>query len=234
MSPELFFVLIALVVIVVFFIVVILVIGGIIFYAKKQTKENLKVWSRLSEKLNLQMLNPKDFHLSGKYNDLEVEVKTHAKMVSMYSRMESYQFTNCSAKFPQPLKLSLNLKYPKENKFNGFTIGQTEFDSNFNVACPNQATLQQLLSFNSATNKNLLNDILQTKHYIETTSYNPALIKVKHRKTDPTFLITDDAVFIEVRTKFGDDSSQIKQLLNVTTYLAKQIYTARSNIRLND
>lgn len=231
LSPEIIFILMAVIAIVGLIVIVAIIAGFIILYSKKAAEENLAVWKELSDELNLQMPNPKDFHLSGKYNDLEVEVKTHAKTVSMYSRIESYQFTNCSAKFPQSLKLSLNLKYPKDHNFNGLTIDQTEFDSNFNAACPNQAILRKLLSFNSAANKNLLSDILQTKHYIETTSYNPALIKVKHEKTNPTFLVTDDAVFIEFRTKFGDDSNQIKQLLDVTTYLAKQIYTARLNLK---
>lgn len=229
-SPEIIFILLAVFVVVGFFVVVALIVGFIVYYARKESEKNLKVWKSLSEELNLQMPDSKDFRLTGKYNDLEVEVKTHAKMVSMYSRVESYQFTNCSAKFPQALKLSLNLKYPKEPNFSNLTTGQTEFDANFNAACSDQAILQKLLSYSSAANKNLLSDILQTKNYIETSSYDPALIKIKHEKTNPKFLITDDSVFIEFRTKFGNDSNQIKQLLDITTYLAKQIYTARMNL----
>lgn len=229
-SPELFFILIAVIVVVVFFVFVAVLVGGIIFYAKNEAKENLKVWKGLSEELNLQMPDPKDFRLIGKYNDLEVEVRTHAKMVGMYGRPESYQFTNCSAKFPQSLKLSLNLKYPKESDSNGLTIGQTEFDSNFNATCLDQETLQKLLLSDSAKNSDLLSDILQTKNHIESASHNPALVKVKHEKTNPTFLITDDSVFIEFRTRFGNDSDLIKKSLDVATYLAKRVYNASMNL----
>jgi hypothetical protein len=177
------------------------------------------------------MPDPKDFILAGKYNDLTIEVKTHAKIAGMYGRTESFQFTNCRAKFPRSLNLSLNLKYPKESGSQACTIGQAEFDANFDAACSDQEVLRKLLLSDRASNKDLLTDILRTKNYIEITGYNPALLKVKHKKTDPTLLITDDSVFIEVRTKFGHDSKQIKQLLDVTTCLAKQIYKARQNLR---
>ncbi len=229
-APELLFLLIAVIAVIVFFVFIVLLVGGIILYAKGTAKENLKVWEELSEKLNLQMPDPEDFRLAGTYNDLEVEVKTYVKMVSMYGQTESYQFTNCTVKFPQSLNLSLKLKHPKESDSPSLLVGQTEFDSNFSATCSSQETLQKFLQSESVKNNNLLSDILQTKSYIETTSHNPALVKVKHEKTNPTFLITDDSVFIEFRTKFGNESEQVKQLLDVTTHLAKQIYTARLNL----
>jgi hypothetical protein len=246
MPVELIFILIFLLAFVILIIFIGILYSVIKSNASKQKKDVLEFWQKLADTFGFQV-TPEAL-LYGKYNYHDVEVIYDRVCIQrpIMNRESSGTILwclCCTVKFPHPLNLSLNLQspkaLPKDSDPNNIIIGNPAFDSRFDATCFNQEILQKLLlNKYSSENKNLLSEILQANHYIETANYNEIVALLdqtpKHirglvmRLTYHLFIITDTDITIKIKSDFDDISEQsIKQILDQTTYIAKKIYTAR-------
>ena len=267
MPVELLFLLVFILVIVVFFGIIAVIIAALVYFGPGDEKS--KHIQELADIFGFQVA-PRglksvgfsglrfdlkgnfDYAMSGKYNGFDVEIKSKDICIKepIFQRPElggwSLSFLCCTVKFPQPLNLSLSLKspkaLPKDSDPNNINIGNPIFDSRFDATCVNQEILQKLLlNTHLSENKNLLSEILQANHYIESTNNTeiatllnetPSHIRgLVMTVTYHLFIITDTDVTIKLKSEFDEISEEsVRQIMNQTTYIAKQIYAARMNL----
>ncbi len=200
-----------------FMFFVFLLIIGIIVWAIKRNKKNLIDWNSTAQKLNLQMPNPKKYEMSGFYNNCPIKIA-----IGVRGSSDSREtFTYCVTNFSQNLRFLLNIKSKSflSGIFgsNQIKLGHSIFDDKFSVNCYDTNVLQQLLlsDFPSNQTQNLSEDLLMTV------------------PSNSIVNITDEKVYIE---KSGDSGNEIliKQMADLTTYLANRFESARKNFPLAD
>lgn len=219
---------------------------------KRLLKQKLELWRRIGGVLGLQVTA--EAIPFGKYNGLDVALdhkliqiqqgifKNDSSIDGGASRHLRCLF--CTARFPHPLNLSLNLQFPKALPFeappNNIVIGHPGFDSRFDAVCVNKQKLLKLLSTNNSSGeKNLLTEILETNHYVETANMDKIadLLSgpksgLERLRTYHLFVITDTDVTVKLRCDFEEISEHsVKQILDLTTHIARQIYDARLKLR---
>jgi hypothetical protein len=200
------------------FILVPLVIFAIVFFALNSNRKNLAAWLEFSKGMGLIMRNPKMLQMKGVYNSCEINLSAGSRG----TRHNREFFTYCVTQLPCPLRSLLNISSPRGFVSDIFhtskmTLGQANFDKTFYVRCYNQKVLQKLLlsDLPSARTQNLMGDLM-------ISSGRAGVIN-----------ITDQKVYVE-NTSIISDTEALKEMLEVTTYLANRFKTARENLPLAD
>lgn len=199
-----------------------LIIIGFVFFKLRSNKKNLNNFGQFAPQFGLQMPNPKSPKLKGFYNDCEVEVALSSRRVGSGEDSSTEYFTYCEAYFPNSLRFLLDISCPqgwfsRTLNSNDIKLGQPSFDNKYSLKCYDGEIARRLLlsDFPSNNTQNLMGDLMRAS---ETITYID---------------ITDREVYTEETGHFSD-MNKIKQMLDVTTYLAKRFKAARESFPLAD
>jgi hypothetical protein len=186
---------------------------GIVFFVLRRSSKNRLLWNSVSKNLNLNMPNPKKLEMSGFYNGCEVKLSIGARR----SSDSTEYFTYCLTEFSHPFRLLLKISSPKGIISKVFGTAQSNFERTFNVECYDANVLQRLLLSDFPSNKtqNLMGDLMLANQSIQTIN------------------ITDKKVYTETSGQTGDENT-LRQMLEITTYLANRFKMARENFPLAD
>lgn len=195
---------------------------GLIVYILRRNNKNLAVWAEFSQRLGLQMPNPKQLSLIGVYNSCHVKLAIGSRRSGGQDGTTEY-YTYCTAAFPQSMRFLLDISAPKGllSRIIGSSpkmkLGHSNFDSVFDVQCYDQNVLQRLLltDFQSDKTQNLMGDLMYTHQQI-------GIIE-----------ISDERVYLERPGQVGQ-IELLKQMLDTATFLSGRFQEARRTFPLAD
>jgi hypothetical protein len=193
----------------------------IVFYVLRRNNKYRAVWQSLSREFNLHMPNPKQLRMTGKYNGCDVVLSIGVRRSGGEDSHNEY-FTYCQSEFPYSLRMLLNIRSPKGFlsgvfKSKQIKIAHEAFDNTFNSSCYDGQVLRKLLlsDFPSGQTQNLMGDLFLT------------------RQTVGTIKLSDNKVYLEKSGQIGE-AETLRQMLELTSYLANRFYKARLSFPLAD
>ena len=185
----------------------------IIFLLKRNTK-NRAVWQKLSQDLNLTMVNPNQLQITGFYHNVEIVLSIGARR-SGGEDSTTEHYTYCVGKFSSPLRLQLGIKsysgaISRALDSAGIKTGNANFDSAFLLSCYDPNLIKQLIvaDFPSSKTQNILGDLM-----------------LSHQSMD-VVNVSDVGVYIEMGGMVGD-ANVLRQMLDMTAILTQRIHAAR-------